>query len=285
MTTYQILGSTRLARAAVHYLLDQGRGRIVGLDPGEEDESRPWFSPVRGLCRDNGIFIGRRPAEIVLDLDPDERPTKGEGYLVRLIAPQHARSPDINRAILDPVPPGIGGWLSFFGNSEGFSFHALKEIPIQSEEGAEALLQRATLACIEALAEGLQNMHAGITPSQLPRPPIGGRWRAQESFITWEQPASRVLARIRAASGPWGGARTALGTTTLWLDAAELVSEETPKGWLPGTIFEIEAGRGIVVTTGRGLIRLPTVRPGWRPSRPAAEYAGEVGASVGYQLT
>jgi methionyl-tRNA formyltransferase len=149
-------------------------------------------------------------------------------------------------------------------------------------------MQRASLACIEALAEGLEKMLAGSPPMLLNRPLKSGRWRPQESMVIWEQSAERVSARIRAASGPYGGARTSLGETVLWCDAVEVLSSETPSGWLPGTIYKIESrseGNGIQITTGQGLIRLSTVRPGWRPSRPAAEFAGEVGASIGYQLT
>ena len=48
----QILGATRLARVVVPYLLERRGARIVALDPGEEDESLPWFAPVRGLARE-----------------------------------------------------------------------------------------------------------------------------------------------------------------------------------------------------------------------------------------
>lgn len=278
MTRYQLLGSTRLSRTILSYLLDQGRGKVVGVDPGTEDESLPWFAPIRGLCAANGIPLGRYPADVVLDLDPDARPTQGEGPMVRLMPPPGSRSADINRALLSP-----GDWHAGLISRDGLYAFSLKLIPLPSEEGAEALQQRATLAGTEALAEGLESMLNGSTPNPLPNPLVGGRWRAQESFVVWEQPADRVIARIRAASGPWGGARAALGETTVWLEDAQLEAAETPAGWLPGTIVSVE--RDLVVATGRGLVRLGHLRPGWRPLRRAGEYAAEVGATVGYQFT
>lgn len=198
--------------------------------------------------------------------------------MVRLLAPPGSRSPDINRSLLSP-----GSWHAGFFSSDGMYAFSLKLIPLQSEEGAEALQNRATLAGTEALAEGLERMLSGAHPTPLPNPLIGGRWRAQESFVTWEQPAVTVIARIRAASGPWGGAKTVLGETPVWLEDASLEAPETPAGWLPGTIVSVD--RHLVVATGRGLVRLQTLRPGWRPARSAGDYAAEVGATVGYQFT
>lgn len=278
MTRYQLLGSTRLSRCILQYLLDQGRGKVVAVDPGTEDESLPWFAPIRGLCAANGIPLGRRPADVVLDLDPDARSTQGEGPMVRMVPPRGSRSADVNRFLLSP-----GDWYATFCSPEGLYAFSLKLIPFRTEEGAEALMERATLAGTEALAEGLERMLSGSTPTPLPNPLVGGRWRAQESFVVWEQPAQRVIARIRAASGPWGGARTMLGETTLWLEDAEEATVESTESWLPGTIVSL--GSDLVVATGAGFVRLRKFRPGWRPSRPAGEFAAEVGVTVGYQFT
>ena len=280
----QLLGSTRLSRVAIPFLLERSGARIVGLDPGAEDESLPWYAPVRGLCRDNGIPLRRcAPAEadLVLDLDPDARPAKGEGFLIRLLPPTGSRSADVNRWLMGPTE---GVWDAFFGTPDGLYEFSLKSLRLQSEEDGERLMQHATSCCMEVLAEGLEKMLAGETPELLPRPLVSGRWRAQESFVIWDQPALRVIARIRAASGPWGGARPSLGETTLWLEDATLEADQTPPEWLPGTIVSVDAG-GIVVATGRGLVRLRRFRPGWRPERDAAEFVTEVGASPGYQLS
>lgn len=278
MTRYQLIGSTRLTRGALQFLLEKERGRVVGVDPGSEDESCPWFAPIKGLCRDNGIPIGRFDADVVLDLDPDANPIKGEGPMVRLLGPPGARSPDINRALLGP-----GLWRMVFTDREGLYAFSLKEVGVQSEESAEGLMARAVLAGLEALAEGLEKMSSQIEPLRLPYPLSGGRWRAQEGFVIWEQPVERVVARIRAAAGPWGGARTYLGETPVWLEDATVVSSEAVEGWLPGTI--VAQSQGLDVATGRGILHIKRLRPGWRPSRPAGEYVTEVGAGIGYQFT
>ena len=280
----QLLGATRLSRMAIPFLLERGM-RVVALDPGEEDESLPWFAPVRGLCRDNGVPIGRREADLILDLDPDARPAKGEGLMVRLLPPPGSRSADVNRWLLDPRPPELrGAWHAVFTTSDGLYEFSLKPLPLLSEESGGPLLQLASRVCMEALAEGLESMLAKKDPRPMPAPLNSGRWRAQESFVIWDQPASSVIARIRAASGPWGGARAALGETVVWLEDAALEADQTPPEWLPGTIVSVDPG-GIVVATGRGLVRLRRLRPGWRPERDAAGFVAEVGAGPGYQLS
>lgn len=278
MTRFQILGATRLSRVAIPYLLDQGRARIVAVDPGDEDEFDPWFAPIRGMCRAEGISLGRHDSAVVLDLDPAARPTSGAGPMVRVVPPSNATSPDVNRLLL------IGGeWSIGLINPEGTAAWSL--LPIEPDAGANAqeLLDHATLRGLEALAEGLEPLLSGAAPTPLPRPLKSGRFRAQEAHLLWEQPASRVVARIRAAGGPWGGARTTLGETVIFLDDAELIAAETPDGWTPGTVLAVEPS-GLEVATGRGVVRLRRLRPGSRPSRPAYAYAHEVGLAVGYQF-
>jgi len=276
-TTVQILGATRLARGIVPYLLEGARAQVVAWDPGDEDETRPWFAPIRQLARDNGIPLGRRDASLVLDLDPDSRPDWGQGVAVRVYAPAGAPSPDVNRALLTG-----GEWAMVVADGGGRSGWSQAAIEVREDDDATALIERATLRGLEAFAASLENVLAGATALPLPHALRSGRWRPQESFVLWEQPARRVVARIRAASGPWGGARTHLGETPVWLEDAELVSEEPTPDHLPGTIVAVDSG--ILVSTGRGIVRLGHLRPSWRPRRRAADYAAEVGASAGYQF-
>lgn len=273
----QLLGATRLTRAVAPFLLERDRARVVAIDPGEEDETRPWFAPIRQLARDNGVPLGRRDADLVIDLDPDARPDHGEGVLVRVLPPAGAASPDVNRALL------IGGdWEMVVTESSGRAGWGRHPVEIRAHDDAASLLERATLRGLEALADSLDAILNDGTAVPLPRPLRSGRWRPQEGWITWEQPAARIVARIRAASGPYGGARTHLGETPVFLQDADLVSEEDTKDFTPGTIAGFDSG--ILVSTGRGIVRLSTVRPSWRPLRSAVDYAAEVGASVGYQF-
>ncbi len=273
----QLLGSTRLTRVVAPFLLEHDRARVVAIDPGDEDETRPWFAPLRQLARDNGIPLGRRAADLVIDLDPDARPDQGEGVLVRVLAPKGAASADINRALL------IGGeWEMVVVEATGRAGWSRLTVEVRPEDDARSLLDRATVRGVEALAESLEGILGDATAVPLPRPLLNGRWRAQEGWITWEQPAPRIVARIRAASGPYGGARTHLGDTSIFLEDAELVSDVASQEFTPGTICGTDSG--VLVSTGAGIVRLTTVRPSWRPQRRAVDYAAEVGASVGYQF-
>lgn len=272
----QLLGSTRLTRVIVPYLLERRGARVVGVDLGEEDESLPWFAPVRGLLRDNGIPPGRAAADLVLDLDPDARALAGEGFLVRLVPPRGARSADLNRALLGP-----GDWD--VAVTDGRDAWACLPVEVRGDDDAATLLDRGTRRAVEALDAAWEGILAGAPPTPLPRPLVEGRWRAQESHILWEQPAERVVARIRACAGPWGGARTQLGETTVRLLDATLESPETPPDFAPGTLMALD--EGLLVATGRGTVRVARLRPGWRPPRGAGGFARESGLSPGYQFS
>ncbi|MDP2308180.1 MAG: hypothetical protein Q8P18_19325 [Pseudomonadota bacterium] len=273
----QILGATRLARVVVPYLLERRAVRVVGLDPGEEDESLPWFAPVRGLARANGIAIGRVPADIVLDLDPDARPTRGEGPMLRVLAPPGARSPDVNRALLEG-----GAWGVALVTPDGGGSWARRSLDVPEGADAEALLDYATTRAVEALDEGWEALVAGAPAVPLERPLIAGRFRPQEAYVLWAHPAARIAARVRGCAGPWGGARAQVGDNAVYLLDARVVSDVTPEGFDAGTIVRLDDG--VELATGRGVVRIERLRPGWRPPRAAGAYLREVGLSEGYQL-
>ncbi|MES2645181.1 MAG: hypothetical protein V4850_37180 [Myxococcota bacterium] len=273
----QILGATRLARVVVPYLLERRGARIVALDPGEEDESLPWFAPVRGLARANGIPIGRDAADLVLDLDPDARPTRGEGPMLRVLAPPGARSPDVNRALLDG-----GAWAMAVVTPEGTASWARRALDLPENADAEALLDQATTRAVEALDEAWDALVAEAVAEPLERPLIAGRFRSQEAYVLWEQPAARIAARVRACAGPWGGGRAHVGDNPVYLLDARVVTDVTPAGFDPGTIVRLD--EGVELATGRGVVRIERLRPGWRPARAAGAYLREVGLTEGYQL-
>ncbi len=232
---------------------------------------------MRGLAAANGLAIGRGDATIVLDLDPDARPTRGEGPMLRLLPPVGARSADLNRALLDP-----GDWEAVFATADGTAAWARRPIARAEDDDAAALLDHAVTRALEALDEGWAAMVGGEPAVPLPRPLVGGRFRPQETFLNWALSARQVTARVRACAGPWGGARSQLGETPVFLLDARVLAEETPPRCDPGTLLRVD--RGLEVATGRGVVRIERLRPGWRPPRPAGEFAAESGLSQGYQF-
>ncbi|MFN7143659.1 MAG: hypothetical protein ACK4YP_07790 [Myxococcota bacterium] len=272
----QILGATRLARVAVPYVTERRGCRVVAIDPGDEHEAHPWFAPVRGLARDEGAVIGRAEADLVLDCDPDARPTRGEGPMLRVLAPAGARSPDVNRALLDG-----GAWSVGLFTPDGAGVWATRALDIGGD--ADAMLDNATLRAVEALDDAWDALIAGAPAPAPDRPLVGGRFRAQETFLTWQHPADRVTARIRACAGPFGGARTHVGEATVFLLDARVVADVAPTGFDPGVIVGVEDG-ALDIATGRGVVRVERIRPGWRPPRSAAAFASDVGIGPGYQI-
>ena len=282
----QVLGATTLTRAAVPYMLERRGARVVGIDPGEEHEGHPWFAPVRGLARDNGIPLGHAEADIVLDLDPDARPTAPVGIGLRVLAPSGARSPDLNRALLAPNAGGAQGpWEVALTDARGaWGSRAVEVLP---DDDAGTLMDRAALRALEVLdAAWAALVGDGSTPTQPPlplaRPLIGGRFRPQETFVNWELPAEAIVARVRACAGPWGGARTHLGETAIWLLDAEVHAPRAPEGWSPGTLLEVDDS--ICVVTGRGVVRTRRLRAGLRPPQSAGAFATASGVGPGYLL-
>jgi hypothetical protein len=275
MKTIQLLGSTTLTRVALPWFMERAGARVVAVDPGDEDEARPWFAPVRGLCREIGVPIGRLPADFVIDLDPDARRT-GPG--VRLCGPLGV-TPDFCRAIL-PRGAGRDGWRMLYG--DGDALWSAADVDVLADDDGTRLRDRATLRGIEALAAGWDPDVAKHRPGDPLHPPFApGRFRTSEAQIIWQQPAVDILARIRALGGPFGGARTHVGDTPLAIESAEL-SADPGDSFSPGTIVDVD--HGVVIACGTGAVRILTLRPSWRPLRNAAEFAREVGASTGYQL-
>ncbi|MFZ5479003.1 MAG: hypothetical protein ACOZNI_19690 [Myxococcota bacterium] len=270
----QLLGSSRLSRVVLPYLLERRGARISAVDLGEEHEARPWFAPMRGMLHDEGIPAGRLPADRVIDCDPDARPAAPEGIGLRVLAPPGARSADPNRALLDG-----GAWEVVV--TDGRGAWARRPLEVEPEDDAATVLDRAVLRMVEALDEAWERL--GDPPDPLPRALLAGRWRDAETHVLWEQPAPRVVARIRASAGPWGGARALLGETAVRLLDARIDAAESPPGFTAGTIVAVD--RGIVVATGRGTVRVERLRPGWRPAREAGAFVTESGLSPGYQFS
>ena len=273
MKTVQLLGSTTLARVALPWFLERAGARVVALDPGEEDEARPWFAPVRGLCHELGVPLGRRDAEHTIDLDPDAR-RPGPG--LRLCGPKGV-TPDFCRALL-PRSHGAAGWSMVYG--DGARLFAATEVQVRDDDDGPGLRDRATLRGIEALAGGGEGGSDTVHPEA-----AAGRFRSSEALLLWDQPADVLLARVRALHGPYGGARTHIGDTPVAIESAELASGA--EAFPPGTVVDVD--HGMIVACGRGAqgptaLRILALRPSWRPLRRAAEFAAAVGIGVGYQL-
>jgi hypothetical protein len=258
------------------YVLERRGARVVGIDPGAEDESLPWFAPVRGLARDNGVPIGRFDADLVIDCDPDARPTRPEGVGLRILPPRGTPSADVNRMLLG----GATDWDAII--TDGGGVWETRRLESEPNDTATDVLDRATLRLVEALDAVWDTLRAGAPLAPLPRPLVAGRWRPQEAFVTWELPAETIVRRVRAAGGPWGGARTHLGDTTIWILDADVAESTPPEGEIPGTI--VACDESMVVATGRGSVRIERLRPGWRPARRAGPYLRESGLGAGYLL-
>lgn len=92
-----------------------------------------------------------------------------------------------------------------------------------------------------------------------------------DEIIDWRRDARSIKNQVRGLN-PWPGARTSLDDKLLKIWRVD-VAEESPAGaGPPGRVLEADAGRGILVQTGRGMIIIEELQLQGKKSMDAAQF-------------
>ncbi len=134
---------------------------------------------------------------------------------------------------------------------------AQAEIEIDPTETALALYEKLVKAGAGLLERWYPAIRAGTAPRRPQDPALAtvfGRRRPEDGRVKWGRPARELYNLIRAVTHPYPGAFASFRGRRLFLWGARMEAEA--RGGEPGTVLEVRPGRGMVVATGSGALRL-----------------------------
>jgi len=135
-----------------------------------------------------------------------------------------------------------------------------KEMPIDPEDTNitinEKLSDIGSLALMEAICK-IEKDGASIAISE--QDPASATYASKltksDGLIDWKEPAPDIRNKVRGLL-PWPGAYTYYGGKTLKILAADIASDASAGGAIPGEVVDVMKGTGIIVNTGRGLLAI-----------------------------
>jgi len=264
---------------AVYTSPDRPRGRGRRLEP----------PPVKAFAQERGLPVHQPPSlrlpqaqEGLASLGPQAIVVAAYGKILppqvlRIpplgclnvhpsLLPRHRGPSPVVTALLEgDAVTGVTVMLLDEGMDTG-PILAQREEPILPEDTTPTLTERLFRLGAVLLVETLPRWAAGeLTPRpQDPaRATVTRLVRKEDGLIPWGASAERIARMVRAYQ-PWPGAYTRWRGQLLKVHQAEPLSPGHPRG-RPGEVLFLE-GRGAVVVTGEGLLRLQRVQlEGKRP--------------------
>ncbi len=264
-------------------LMDSGDEIVAVVTHEDDPKEEIWFRSVAELAKAHHLPVytpssPNTPAfmDLIRKFAPD---LIFSFYYRRLLARELLAIPRLGGINLHgSLLPKYRGrspvnWVLINGESEtGVTLHymvekadagdivAQRSVPIDMEDSALSLFHKLTKAAVQLLKESYPQIRAGTAPripqdSQLATI-FGGR-RPEDGEIKWEGSALAVYNLVRAVTHPYPGAFTFRNGKKLFLWSATLDGQPihvTKESQPPGTIVAVEKGKGIVVSTGQGLL-------------------------------
>lgn len=273
--------------------------------PSEGD----WFESVRDVARAHRLpFLtpaSPNTAEVRKALLSLEADVFLSVWYRRLLAPELLALPKVAALNLHgSLLPAYRGraplnWVLVNGETRtGVTLHhmttvadagdiiAQEPIEIALDDTALTLYRRMVKVGVDLLLQWYPAVLDGTAPRR-PQDPgcatIFGRRVPEDGRIRWTWPAARIANMIRAVTHPFPGAFVDDGDSRLFLWAGQ-VQPRPETSEAPGTLLEIQCGRGITVATGNGAILLTAVQAARGHEEPADAWARRVGLRPGSLL-
>ena len=134
---------------------------------------------------------------------------------------------------------------------------ARRSIPLAPDEDAWSLAKKLDRPALELLVDAAQRLEAGEGLAGEPQP-TGVTWAPRPDdealAIDWREPATRVLAHVRAAA-PEPGATAVFGDHWVEILAAERCQATAPAGLLPAEAWLTDAGWAVCCGEGAVIVR------------------------------
>ncbi len=270
----------------------RGRGRRVTASPVKafaQEKAIPVYQPER--LKDGEVLeklAGFAPDLIVvvaygkiLPREVLELPPLGCINVHASLLPRYRGAAPIHWAIIRGE--GVTGVTTMYID-EGMDTGDIilqEEVPILPEDNAGTLHDKLAHAGARLLLDTVARIKAGTAP-RIPQPEEGVSYapplERTDEILDWKRPARQLWFQVRGLN-PWPGAMT------YWQGEILKVWEVSPlKGdgdAAPGEIIAVDKQEGILVGTGKGLLRLEVVQPAGKRRMTASDFARGYGVKEG----
>lgn len=162
---------------------------------------------------------------------------------------------------------------------------AQKRVPISDEDDIASVIEKVTGAYLDVLEDNLPALLAGSsirTPQRHENATFTCKRLPEDNMIRWHDPTQTIYNLIRATTAPYPGAFTTLNgkRLTIW-ESAKVAPPKDYVGRIPGRVVSIQEGKGTVVLTGDGELRLIRVQLEGEPPQPAEKIINRMGYTLG----
>lgn len=261
-----------------------GRGRKLQMSPVKRlalDKGIPVHQPqslkrdpeaietLRSLGADLMVVIAYG---LILPLAVLEAPRLGCVNVHASLLPRWRGAAPIQRAVLaGDTGTGVCIMRMEEGLDTGPVYHRA-ETPIDARETGGSLHDRLAELGADALMEALPGIADG---SSLPEPQddalatYAHKLSKDEAVIDWSASAEAIERQVRAFD-PWPVAQTEVEDATLRIWGAES-DPEAPTDAAPGSVIRTDK-TGILVATGRGVLRITRLQPAGKKPMSAVDY-------------
>jgi methionyl-tRNA formyltransferase len=154
--------------------------------------------------------------------------------------------------------PGAATFFVMNDRADAGPILVQEPFPVTKADYSADVTRKLEAAMDAALDRWLPRLKAGewkAEPQDDSRATFYGKRDPEDGIICWENPAEEIQALIRAASDPYPGAFTFVGSRKLLVRRAE-VERELPYRGVTGRIVHRDPDKGWLVQTGDGLLWL-----------------------------